>query len=487
MSARAAIALVLATIAPAPACDGPPAPSTTSRVIVLLGGQTLDGSERTATRIEDLARASHVLGEAPELIPLGAPNDSVSELTARLHELPEARAVFALLGDLSALPGVDPNEELRLERRLSERAWDGGQLLEDVKALSARCQELGARLILATAPLGRRARVEVPELLALHAWLARHFESPGTGRVFVDLAKLFDERGGRDFFSDGVTRLDELGQDLLAETLHDLLATRETLLPPRDETEILARRDARMLLQWAAGEDAGLQALAKGFRHPGLSRRASTLRAAASLAVSGRRQAVKDRFAEIVAAEPDGELPAGLTLGRRFAGEWTPAVAPRDPLEAELAGMFDTLDQRNDEDWGVAISLTHRYPHRLSAWIALEVARQRLHRGLNTLQLARQARMTFHSPISDGRFAVIAEDWRHANSQLPLLLIAESAQVDAMPRGELLTTARRRERLGMPGHAAAFLEKRAERSSYPPEWLTEIERLREKELELEAR
>lgn len=481
MSARAAVALVLATIAlaPAPACDSSPALSTTSRTIVLLGGQALDGSERAATRLEDLTRASRVLGEAPELVALGAPDDSVSELTARLRGLSEARAVFALLGDLSAFSGVDPNEEIRIERRLSERDWDRGQLLDDVKALRARCQELGARLILATAPLGRRARVEVPELLALHAWLARHFDQPGTGLVFLELAEIFDERGGRDLFSDGVTRLDQLGQDLLAETLHDLLATREALLPTRDENEAIARRDARVVLQWIAGEDAELQTLAKGLRQPGLDRRASTLRAAASLAVLGQRQSVKDRFVEILAAEPDGELPAGLTLGRRFAGEWSPTVAPRDPLEAELVTMLDTLVTRSDEDWDAAISLSRRYPQRLSAWIALEFARQRLHRGLNTLQLARQARAIFDSPISDERFAAIAKDWSRANSQLPLLLIAESAQVDTLPRGELLTTARRRERLGMPGHAATYLENRVEHSSYPPEWLAEIERLRD--------
>jgi len=223
-------------------------------VVLLVGADTFAGGDRVAQRLADAASGSDVLGPARfELlaVPGGSPADLAARLRERLARAADVRAVVAVLGDLTALTGIDPTVRLPERRELSSREPRTAEVLAARRAMADDARAAGAVFLAATAPLGRQGRVEVPELLDVARAL-------GEAGPVVDLQAGFLARADEPLFANGIDRLDDYGHDALArELLPALLAA----LPPRDDDERTARLQARALEAFAQGREDEWRAL----------------------------------------------------------------------------------------------------------------------------------------------------------------------------------------------------------------------------------
>ncbi|HZL99891.1 MAG TPA: hypothetical protein VFD43_06530, partial [Planctomycetota bacterium] len=138
------------------------APAGPGDTVVLLAARSLADSERAAALLDGLAAETGILGPARfEILaaPQASPRDFARLLDGRRAERAGAegglRAVIAVLGDLSVLQGVDPSIPDRKPDALTSRVVEQQELDAAVEALARAAARQGARLVLASAPLGR--------------------------------------------------------------------------------------------------------------------------------------------------------------------------------------------------------------------------------------------------------------------------------------------------------------------------------------------
>ena len=205
LTARVLSCLALSAAA---ACARPAPPGDT---LLLLGARSFGADSRAAELLDDMAAATDVLGPARfEIVRAASPDRFADAL--RGHD--GLRAVIALVGDLSVLHGVDPTVWPRFEPELTSRVPDLDALDEALDRLRRAVAERGGTLVLATAPLGMQGRIEVPELLGVHAHLrerARDLDVP-----LLDLAAHFADLDPAPLFANGIDVLDGYGDDELA-------------------------------------------------------------------------------------------------------------------------------------------------------------------------------------------------------------------------------------------------------------------------------
>ena len=505
---RLAAWLVLAA-ATLTGCGPPPVPvdKGASRTILLLGCRTFGGSTRVATLLDDIAAATDVLGPTHFLVE-APPGCAPADLPVLLGRHPEASIAIAIVGDLSVLDGVDPSQPPAALERLTSRQVPMDALREMLGRLEQTARSQGTTLLLATAPLGRQARLEVPELDAV-AELVRERGAA------LDLARDFRALEPAPLFSNGIDRLDDFGHDELAAALYACCLQDGGPLPARDAAETSARLQARALEAFHADREADFaqlaaQALASG-EAPASPRHAARL-----AALAGAREgfaAAAPRWAAI--AGPEESVP-GLALGRALlraahygaepgaqsdpppgreasgtvdsrdaavsgaasplAGE--PCDASPRAFEAELVEALEGLRSADGHAAELAERCVRAHPERLEAWIALQVVSLALPpvrdmRGEARRHLALCPRDT----VPESLLTRVLRSWPLAVDDLPALLLASRVREGMLPTGPLLQTARRRASLGYVDHALEMLRTGLQGLRVPPAWERELQRI----------
>jgi hypothetical protein len=367
---RAAPVLLLALVALAAGCSRPAA--TAGDTIVLVASRSLADSDRAAALLERLAASTDVLGPARfELVsePEAGPQD-FARLVAGRSGAGGLRTVIALLGDLSVLQDVDPSILNRAPATLTSRVVDYVALDAAVEQLVRAAGQRGGRLVLASAPLGRQGRVEVPELLDVGGHFAKW---PG----FIDLQAVFRPHEARGLFSNGIDRLDAAGQVVLARALFAALCADPGPVAPRDGVERRARAQARALRGLAEGRRAeAAEALASARQQPlgdapasPAETRAALRDAALALALEGPEAAAKPWSRLDAAASTPGLALTGRLITQQAGGP-----LPEEPFEVGLVAVLDAVRARDPQAARQAKQLVADHPQRLEAWMLLELA-----------------------------------------------------------------------------------------------------------------
>ena len=480
LTARVLSCLALSAAA---ACARPAPPGDT---LLLLGARSFGADTRAAELLDDMAAATDVLGPARfEIVRAASPDRFADAL--RGHD--GLRAVIALVGDLSVLHGVDPTVWPRFEPELTSRVPDLDALDEALDRLRRAVAERGGTLVLATAPLGMQGRIEVPELLGVHAHLrerARDLDVP-----LLDLAAHFADLDPAPLFANGIDVLDGYGDDELARAVWTACLEDTSPLPARDDAERAARAEARALQAihrgqveaWPALIDAALTG------EPATARHATRRAALRSL-----RDGLPATAADWAAIEPAHvELPA-LAIGRSLAAGSATATgfrgAPsKDPVARQLLGILDALAawEQDPTDADAAALMLARAdellslrPDRLESWLALQVVSAYLFPGRDLRVEARDSLARFpRTAVSLRTVDLVFDRWPQAVDSLPALLAAARPFAQLKPSGPLLESARRRAALGHVVTAAMQLEQGLSSGRYPRAWRVELTRLRE--------
>jgi hypothetical protein len=458
---RAAAVLLAALLIVVPACGIEPAPPPPpGDAILIVGADSFGAGFRVARLLDEAAAASGVLGRASfEVVsaPRGAPADVPPLLDQRLSRGPGVRAIVAVLGDLTALRGVDPSRPPIDTGALTDRTPRVDEVLAERAALAAAAAHAGAAFLVATAPLGRPARVETPELLTVADALRR------AGPV-LDLQAQFGALEDGPLFDNGFDRLDDWGHDALARALLPALLQ---ALPPRDEEERTARLLDRALAAFAQGRAdewhellPQVEAAApRGAR--GAARRAALLSAA---------QGMQARAADWQAIDPGTETDVpGLALARSLLRQPTGALAPGDEGEQALAAIVEAMVGGRPEASGLAAQIVNSWPERIEAWLALQLASGTAHDWRGP---ARRAMHLFdRGPVAEGVAGQLLDAWPGSLDALPALVCARRPCVSMLPDGPVLRAARRHAAVGYVEVAAKTLQAADAAQRLPPSWL----------------
>ncbi len=452
----------LLAIALGAACAPAPAARTVGDTILVVGANAFAGGDRAVRLLQDAADTTDVLGPVRfELLaaPGGRPSDLPPLLRGRLAIAHDVRAVVAVLGDLTLLDGVDPDRPPRAGQARTSRAPRTDELLAAARALRTEGEAAGADVLLATAPLSRQARVEVPELLPAADALR------AAGPV-LDLQAAF--RAGEDeaLFAGGADRLDDWGHDRLAR---ELLAGLLESLPPRDANERVARLHARALAACASGDDAAWRALLPEVEAaPAGPPRAAARRAALLSAAQGVEARSTDWDA---IAPPAGADVPGLVAARQLLRRPLGDLATSDPVEQGVLAVLQALAAGETAAAELAGARVDLAPQRLEPWLLLQLAtdlaglpRDWRRPALRTLALYAP------SAVAEATAARLLTDPRTGLDSLPALLCAARATAAHRPDGPTLDTARRRAALGYTDHAAKLLLDVDRSQRLPSEW-----------------
>ena len=431
-------------------------------VVLLVGADTFAGGNRVAQLLADATSASDVLGPARFevlAVPGGSPAELAARLLERLARAADVRAVVAVLGDLTALTGIDPSERLPERRELSSREPRIAEVLAARRAMADDARAAGAVFLAATAPLGRQGRVEVPELLDVARAL-------GEAGPVVDLQSGFLARADEPLFTNGIDRLDDYGHDELArEVLPALLAA----LPPRDEDERIARLQALALEHFAQGREADWRALLPEVQAaPARTPRAAVRRAALLSAADGLLAHTADWAAIDPGAETD--VP-GLLTARLMLHLPTGSLPARDPMELGFQAVTQAVAEGSPRAADLAAALVDAYPERLEAWLALQLVGAGVGPPRDCRGMARRTLRLFdHGALSVTQAERLLDDWPAALNALPALVCASRATAGQLPVGPLLATARRGAALGLKPYAATVLRSIKDKRRLPPSW-----------------
>jgi len=427
---RAAPALLLALVATAGGCSRPAA--TPGDTLVLLASRSLADSDRALARLEHLAASTDVLGPVRfELVsaPEAGPQD-FARLLDGFGDTGGLRAVIALIGDLSALQGVDPSQPNREPATLTSRVVDTTALDEAVERLARAAGRRGARLVLASAPLGRQGRVEVPELLDVSGRFAQR-------AGFIDLQAAFRPLEERELFSNGIDRLDSAGQELLARALFAALCEDPGPVAPRDGVERRARAQARALRCVAQGRRAEAAAeLALAHQQPlgdepasPAEARAAVRDAALALALEGPEAAARpwSRLGSV------GSTP-GLALTGRLITQQAGGPPPDEPFEAGLVAAVDAVRARDPQAARRAKALVADHPQRLEAWMLLELAGIVASPPIEVRAEAIEALARDPDGLVPAEAAAaLLDDWPRCLNALPALYLAQQPFAEPAP------------------------------------------------------
>lgn len=479
LGARLLVALLL-VLAPARA-QGPAPLEHPDGLIVLVAGDALADASELAATLDRVAAGTGVVGPSRFAVRSRA-RAAPGELVELLDGLTDVRAVVAIVGDLGALDGVDPNEQVRTERRLSSRIVDTQALASDLDDLREHVEErLDARLVLATAPLGLQGAVEVPELVELAGWLRGHAASEGL--ALLDLAKHFDTLRPVPLFVDGVSRLDAFGVDEVVRALWSELLIADGALPARSDAARAARDEHRALHLWARGFDEPFEAL----RADVLARQphdlAGQVRQAALAALGPDGMAAgSDRWQALPAEALPTEAPLpdvpGLALSLVLSGRRPDPTQCADPVEAELVRLVILLRTGNlDAAQRRADALVATHPHRLGAWIGAEFVLRARGVGAGMRGVAK-ALGSFRTGLpSSARLMALERDWVGRLAALPALMVRARVELELTPSGPVLEGARREARWGRRALALHILDRFLSQTASPPGWRAERERL----------
>lgn len=430
----AGAALVAAVIVSAN-CSRAPAQGD---ALVLLSSRSFDPSSRVAQALDRLVADTDILGPArfeivaaPEVRPDGwaaalSAWDEARDAAATTEIAP--RAVIALVGDLSVLTGVDPSIPERAPDALTSRVVDESALDASLERLARAAERLGGPLVLASAPIGKQGRIEVPELDAVVERIAGR---PG----FIDLRPDFRERERERLFTNGIDRLSTRGQQAFARALFVALCAEPAPIAARTDAERRARAQARALLQLAQGqrvEAAASLAASRAWPLPAVptdpaDRRAAVRDAALTLALEGPGAARRGW-----SALADAEATPGLALACRFIMQQAVAPSPAEPFEAALVAVLDAVRARDPQAALLAKRVVAQHPRRIEAWMLLELA------GIVAsppTEVRREARAQLalepHAVVPFEVADTLLDDWPRCLDSLPALYLASQPFADA--------------------------------------------------------
>lgn len=436
-------------------------PNGSGDTIVLLSARSFDGSDRVARQLEALVSASDVLGPA-QIVVREASDGELSGLAPALAGLQGVRAVVAVLGDLSVLDGVDPSIPDRGPDRLTSRTVRPERLDEAVSAVREQAARLGAPLVLATAPVGMQGRVEVPELHEV----AEHLRARG---AVVELAAPFRTLEPAPLFTNGIDRLDAYGHDELARVLYHALCEDPGPVPPRDASERSARAEARALQAFAAGRfELFAHETATTSVGPPPTARHAMRRAALAAAASG-----PDAGVDALDGVDGLSTPVpGLALWRALRDEPHDGPVPEDPFEAALVATIRAVTRGEPTAPELAAALVDSAPHRLEAWIVLQLAVSRAPFPRDVRSEARRNLRQFpRSAVADTLTWRLFEAWPATLTSLPAVYLASRPFDGLQPTGPILEAARRCARFGYTSDAYHLMLEEMGTQRFPPSWI----------------
>lgn len=416
---------------------------------------------RVERLLDDIAAATDVLGPADFELVTG---DSASprSLARTLHHRRDVRAVILLHGDLSVMRGIDPSLPPHEVAEVRQRRIDHEDRRRGLELLETAARRTDVHLMIATAPLGRQARVEVPEL----AQVADDLRSRGD---VLDLGAHFETLEPAQLFENGIDRPDDYGHDELARALYDVFVQDPGPLPPRDEAERAARREARALHAYLHDEhEVFLERAAEVLAESPLGPRHAT-RHAAMRTVIDSLEATVDAW-EAIDAPPDLAVP-GLAAGRSMALLEPEERPQHDAFERDLMGVVARVNALEPDAVDAAWSLVDGWPHRLEAWIVLQFAsmasgRPRNHRD----EAIRHLRLFPRSAVTEKLSARVLAAWPETVEHVPLLLLAQRPYTAMHPTNPYFQDARRRAWLGFNEVAVEMLDVQADGFRVPPSW-----------------
>ena len=389
----------------------------------------------------------------------------------------DLRAVILVLGGLDWFPGVDPSRPPGAVGQRVDRRVDTPMVVAEIARWRLAAEAVGAKLLLATAPLGIGARIEVPEMLELEQ-LVR------AAGCSVDIARHFRTLEDREYFRRGFDDLTELGREALVRFVYAQVVTRPAVLPSRHPGEEAARREARALHDLLAGDRDAFEISAAAALRGDAPTPAHALRRAAISLVTEPPARARARWAALPATEVDG-MPPGLAVGRWLTGGDAGAGHPEDPVEVALVRWLWALDVGADESRSTseraAALLVSRArldelaavaPHRLETLIARQTvaAWEAPPRRLRGEELA-----GLHGFDDDVLSADLArqllDEGPGAVRWLPALLAASVPRRDMILTGPGLHGALRRSRLIGPGAGLRRLRLEGEKGPFPDSWI----------------
>jgi len=451
----------------ATSCSDGADPQAADRVL-LLGGNLFAGGDRCARLLDEMASASGVLGPAFfELLAL--PGATPAELAQALHDAPAARAVVAVVGDLTLLTGIDTNAEFPPHKLLTSRGFDRAALEEALGEIRSIARSRGMLCVVATHPLGRQGRIEVPELLEV-ADVVRE------GDAILDLSTAFALIEQELLFSNGIDELDDYGHDAFASALFHSLLEDQPPLPPRNDAEAAARAEISALLAWAEGNDTRFRRAAREIlSEPAIGADQATRHAAIANLMQGIIQPTRRRWT-LIEPSAEGAVP-GLAVGRMLTlGK--PGLTAADTVEQGLIEILSAIGRADAGVLELADNLVAAAPHRASTWLALELAaRITLGRRGVPLRALRHLAIYTTESMSQKRWEQLMTAWPDCLGALPALLQLESVFRSQLPAGPALHSARRSSRLGLHSQAGALLDRATHQLVVPDNWSTERKRI----------
>ncbi|MFT7462859.1 MAG: hypothetical protein ACI9EF_001201 [Pseudohongiellaceae bacterium] len=473
----APLAMMLALLLPC--CADAVDPHAAKRIL-LLGGNLFAEGDRCAQVLNDMVAVSGVLGDAHFEV-LAAPGASPEELIDLLRGAPDARAVIAIVGDLSVLRGVDTNKQFPQHKKLSSRVVNNKQLDHALTALQTVANERGMDWVLATHPLGLQGRIEVPELVAV----AEHLRDRG---ATLDLATAFAARERELLFTNDVDVLDEYGHDALAETI--LLALLDDDAPMRAEQpgQTSARRELSALLAWASGDDARFRWSAhRALQEPAVDAAQATRQAAISTAISGLTPQTRRLWQQIDSTSAAAEIP-GLAAGRLLSAGNPQGHASDVPttqgLAALAAAMKSSLGNgdrqggnRSSAVLAAADDWVAASPQHASAWLGLEFAVRISRQRKSPAKLAAIHLQAYQHIVAPERWEQLSQSWPENLSALPALAILERTFLAQLPAGPSLHATRRASRQGKNARSLALFDKATRLLALPENWVSERVRI----------
>jgi len=420
---------------------------------------------RVRTRVEwlldDMAAATDVLGPTDFELVSGGSADPRS-LARALYHRRDVRAVILLHGDLSVMRGIDPSLPPHEVPEVGQRRIDHDDRRRGLDLLETAARRTDVTLLLATAPLGRQARLELPELAEVAEDLRARGDALDPGAHFASLEPA-------QLFENGIDRLDDYGHDELARALYDAFVQDPGPLPPRAEAERAARREARALHSYLHDEhEVFLLRAEEALAVPPHGPRHATRQAALRTVIDGLEATVDDW--EGIDAPAALAVPA-LAAGRSMA-LLEPIERPQhDAFERDLMGVVARVNAFDPEALDAAWALVDGWPHRLEAWIVLQFASMTSGRPRNHRDDAiRNLRIFPRSAVPEALSVRVLAAWPETVETVPLLLLAQRPYTAMLPTNPYFQDARRRAWLGFREVAVEMLDIQADGFRVPPGW-----------------
>jgi len=465
-------------------------PRQPAGTILIVAGRSLQHGSTLASVLDTMAASCGAFGTSRfELLEGVEATDPA--LPDRLAGRDDLRVVVLVVGNLSLLRNVDPSLEMPADQRqLSSRVVDLEGLARSIEGVRRAAGRHGARVLLATAPLGLQGRIEVPELLEVAAWL-RETESG-----LLDLGGHFASRERAMLFANGIDVLNVPGEHELARALLAAVLRDDALLPPTDDREAAHRAEQRLLDAWCRAERAFPQLMeaadAGDATSPGPQ---------GTLGAPGDEPAVADEAVgraalamwrddtgpatcarwQALARLPSAQGAIGLSAGCALCELEEQVGESTDALERELVNAGRLLSQGLRWDALVlAQKLVDDQPQRIEPWMLLIFIEMALGRPIEPLLDEARASVGAVSslPLAESRVHELLAGLPDSMAALPLLLRALAPHGALLPTGPALEQARRYEAGGMLDHAIAALKQASRQHRLPPSWKLELARLR---------